>query len=34
MIPDLDQPSEETKALLYAKADSLADVIPLLKTTT
>lgn len=31
MIPDLDQPSQETKALLYAKADSLADVIPLLK---
>ena len=30
MIPDLDQPNEETKALLYAKADSLADVIPLL----
>ena len=31
MIPDLDQPGEETKALLYAKADSLADVIPLLQ---
>jgi HAD superfamily hydrolase (TIGR01509 family) len=31
MIPDLDQPSEETKTLLYAKADSLADVIPLLE---
>lgn len=31
MIPDLDQPSEETRQLLYAKADSLADVIPLLQ---
>ncbi len=31
MIPDLDQPGEETKKLLYAKADSLADVIALLK---
>ena len=31
MIPDLDQPDEETKSLLYAKADSLADVINLLK---
>ena len=31
MIPDLDQPGEETTALLYAKADSLTDVIDLLK---
>ena len=31
MIPDLDQPEEETIALLYAKADSLTDVISLLK---
>ena len=31
MIPDLDQPGEETQKLLYAKADSLADVITLLK---
>ena len=31
MIPDQDQPGEETKQFLYAKADSLADVIPLLK---
>lgn len=31
MIPDLDQPGEETRTLLYAKADSLADVIPLLQ---
>lgn len=31
MIPDLDQPADETKQLLYAKADSLADVIPLLQ---
>ena len=31
MIPDLDQPGEETEALLYAKADSLADVIDILK---
>ena len=30
MIPDLDQPGEETQALLYAKADSLTDVIELL----
>ncbi len=29
MIPDLDQPSAETAALLYAKADSLLDIIPL-----
>ena len=31
MIPDLDQPGEGTKALLYAKADSLRDVIPLIE---
>ena len=31
MIPDLDQPGEDTRKLLYAKADSLTDVIPLLK---
>jgi len=31
MVPDQDQPSEETKALLYAKAGSLLDVIPLLE---
>ena len=31
MIPDLDQPGEDTQKLLYAKADSLADVITLLK---
>jgi len=31
MIPDLDQPGEDTKKLLYAKADSLTDVIALLK---
>lgn len=30
MIPDQDEPDEETKALLYAKADSLFAVIPLL----
>lgn len=30
MIPDLDQPGEDTKAHLYAKADSLADIIPLI----
>ena len=32
MIPDQDQPSEETKALLHGKADSLADIIDLLNT--
>ena len=32
MVPDQDQPSQETRALLYAKADSLADVIPLLES--
>ena len=31
MIPDLDQPGEDTQKLLYAKADSLTDVITLLK---
>ena len=31
MIPDQDQPGEETISLLYAKADSLSDVISLLK---
>ena len=30
MVPDQDQPSQETQALLYAKADSLLDVISLL----
>lgn len=27
MVPDLDQPNEETKKLLFAKADSLVDII-------
>ena len=31
MIPDLDQPNEDTQKLLFAKADSLTDVIRLLK---
>ena len=31
MIPDLDQPDQNTIDLLYAKADSLTDVIKLLK---
>ena len=31
MIPDLDQPGEDTQKLLYAKADSLADIIDILK---
>ena len=31
MIPDLDQPGEETQKLLFAKADSLADIIDILK---
>lgn len=30
MVPDQDQPGEETLPLLYAKADSLADIIALL----
>ena len=31
MIPDLDQPDPETQALLYAKADSLSDIVTLIK---
>ena len=31
MIPDLDQPGPETLPLLYAKADSLTDIIALLQ---
>ena len=31
MIPDQDQPDGETESILYAKADSLADIIALLK---
>ena len=31
MIPDLDQPGEETRKLLFAKADSLSDIIDILK---
>ena len=31
MIPDLDEPGKETTARLYAKADSLLDIIDLLK---
>ena len=31
MIPDLDQPGEDTRKLLYAKADSLSDITDLLK---
>ena len=31
MVPDLDQPEVETTVILYAKADSLIDVIDLLK---
>ena len=31
MIPDLDQPGAETQKLLFAKADSLADIIDILK---
>lgn len=31
MIPDLDQPKAETEKLLYAKADSLTDIIDILK---
>ena len=30
MVPDLDQPDAETEKLLYAKADSLVDVISLI----
>ena len=31
MIPDLDQPAEETKKLLYAQADDLNDIISLIE---
>ena len=31
MVPDLDQPDETTRQILYAKADTLADVITLLQ---
>ena len=31
MVPDQDQPSEETGAMLYAKADSLSDILELIK---
>ena len=31
MIPDLDQPNEDTQKLLFAKADSLTDIIEILK---
>ena len=31
MIPDQDQPDPQTTALLYAKTDTLTDVISLLK---
>ena len=31
MIPDLDQPEEEAQKLLFAKADSLTDIISILK---
>ena len=31
MIPDQDQPDDDTTALLFAKADSLSDIISLLK---
>ena len=31
MIPDLDQPGEETQNLLFAKADSLYDIIEIIK---
>lgn len=31
MVPDLDQPDEETEKLLFAKADSLTDVIALIE---
>ncbi len=30
MVPDLDQPDEDTQKLLHAKADSLSDVISLI----
>lgn len=31
MVPDLDQPGEDTAQLLYARADSLTDIIAILK---
>ena len=31
MIPDLDQPGEDTQKLIFAKADSLTDIIDILK---
>ena len=31
MIPDLEEPSKEIENLVYAKLESLSDVIPLLK---
>ena len=31
MIPDLDQPGEDTEKLLFAKADSLSDIIGIVK---
>lgn len=31
MVPDQDQPTQDTLTLLYAKADSLTDVIDLLR---
>ena len=31
MIPDLEEPSKEIENLVYAKLESLLDVIPLLK---
>lgn len=31
MIPDLEKPSEEIENLVYAKLESLTDIIPLLK---
>jgi len=34
MVPDLDQPGETTIPLLYAKADSLTDIIDLINSNT
>ena len=34
MVPDLDQPDEKTRALLYGKADSLLDVIGMIGRRT
>lgn len=34
LIPDLDQPDKETCSRLYAKADSLTDIIDLIETKT